>query len=263
MQAPSLDIEHNLVLALTASVDVRGMPGVTRPDPQVREEDYLACLRYYINNHPRIRKLVFIENSNWPLDRLRTALDENPHGKDVEFISLNCNDFPRELGKSYGEFLLLERGFTASRLARDAHYLGKLTGRNFLMNLTQILARVREPFDLLCDMRDHGIYEMLGLPYCGRHADTRLLIFSHTFYDKEIRGRYVELNEGKGFFAENLIYRLAKHPPAGAIVLPRFPREPDFRGLAGHWSKDYGSAREVLKRKLRGATRRVAPWLHI
>jgi hypothetical protein len=259
-----MKIPEDFVLCLTASVDPMGMPGVSRPDPNVREADYAKCLQFYAEEFPQVRRILFIENTGWALDRLRGVSEaHNPHGKRFEFVSLRCNDFPRELGKSYGEFLLLDKGLEQSPMARGASYIAKLTGRNYLTNLTDIVERVKRPFGLLCDLRDHPIYDLLRIKACGHHSDTRFLVFTPDFYERNIRGTYVKCNEAAGYFAENLIYDVAKDPALAGEVIRRFPIEPDFRGLAGHWNKDYGSRRERLKRAMRGTTRRVAPWLHI
>lgn len=259
-----MNLTTDLVLCLTASIDPQGMPGVSRPDPKVRETDYAQCLQFYSEQFPQVQRIVFIENSGWPLDRLRhIASTCNPHGKRFEFISLRCNDFPRELGKSYGELMLMDRGLEQSELARDARYLAKLTGRNYLLNLTQILERVRRDFQLLCDLRDHPLYEWLRIPACGRHADTRFIVFTPELYNRHVRGQYVRCSEALGFHAENLFYEIAKNPTLASEVIPRFAVEPQYRGIAGHLNKDYGGPRERLKQVIRGAGRRIAPWLRI
>jgi hypothetical protein len=259
-----MNLSTDFVLCLTASIDPRGMPGVTRADPKVRETDYAECLQFYSERFPQVQRIVFIENSGWPLDRLRhIAATCNPHRKRFEFISLQCNDFPREYGKSYGEFLLMDRGLEQSELARDAGYLAKLTGRNYLLNLPQIVERVRRKFQLLCDLRDHPLYEWLRIPANGRHADTRFLVFTPQFYDRHVRGQYVRCNESLGFLAEDLFYEIAKNPAVASDVIVRFPIEPQFRGIAGHWNKNYGSGLDRLKQVIRGTGRRIMPWLRI
>lgn len=261
------DIPNELTLVLTASVDPKSMPGVTRPDARARERDYAAALAYYVTEHPLVRQIVFIENSNWPLDGFEAGVAaRNPHGKRVEFVSLNCNDFPRELGKSYGEMLLMDRGLERSKLAAGSRFIAKLTGRNYLMNLSAMLdsmRRARRPFDMWVDLRDHGIYETLGVNACGRHADSRFVVFSPAFYDEWLRGRYEKLNDSTGYMVENLLYDVAKHPDNRDRVVRRFRLEPNYRGLAGHLNKDYSSPKELLKRRIRGTMRRVAPWLHV
>jgi hypothetical protein len=257
-------IEQDFALLMTASVDPKGMPGVSRPDPHVREADYAACLKYYVTQHPRIQKIVFAENSKWPLDRIReTGAAENPHGKQLEFVSLDCNDFPRHLGKGYGEFLMLDKALEVSKLAAQARFIGKVTGRNYVTNLTQILQRAPDTLGLLLDIRDHPIYEWLRMNANGRHAGTLLFVFTHDFYNRFIRGRYQELDDSRPYQAEDLFYKIAKDPASAPYVIRRFAVEPDLRGLAGHWNKDYGAPREVFKRRVRGVVRRLAPWLHI
>lgn len=105
--------------------------------------------------------------------------------KEVEFISLDCNDFPRKLGKGYGECLLIEKGLEKSSLIKTVTHFAKLTGRIYLKNITQILETSPE-CDCLCDYKDMGyILKRIGgeksaSPYC----DTRFLTFRKEIYDQ-------------------------------------------------------------------------------
>lgn len=260
----AMAIESDLTLVLTASVDPKGMPAAaTLADPRRREADYIDSLNYLIRNHPRLRRIVFIENSGWDLDRLRNAASNNPMGKEVEFISCSLNDFPRHLGKSYGELLMLDHGLSESKLVKRGRYFAKLTGRNRLLNITRLLERLETPFDFACDLRDHSIYERLGLRWAGRKGESRFFVMTVSYYDQFFRGRYREMSEQTGMYIEDLIYQCAKGPNPGQVVLRRFPVEPMFRGIAGHWGKDYGGPGERLKCSLRAALRRLTPWLHV
>jgi hypothetical protein len=259
-----LNIGPDVTLVMTSSIDVNGMTSSSRPDPFLREQDYLGTLTYYLTRHPDVRRIVFIENSGWPLDRLKQAVSRcNPHGKEVELISLNCNQFPRTLGKSYGEMLLLDEGLSRSQLAAKAPYIAKITGRIYVDNLTQVLKSVRKPFEFMVDLRDHGLYEMLRLPASGRYGDSRLFVVSLRFYNEVLRGKYTQLDEGNQKFIETLLYNVAKDPCYASRTIRRFPVEAFYRGLAGHLNKQYDSPREHLKRSLRGSLRRLAPWLHV
>ena len=155
------------------------------------------------------------------------------------------------------------KGFARSVTAKEVRYLAKITGRLFLINLTELLEAVRRPFDLMVDLRDHGLYEMLRLPYSGRHSDTRCMVMTPSFYDEALRGKYLTLNEETGRFVENLLYEVAKDPNYIGRTIRRFPIEPDFRGLAGHLNRNYGGRKEIFKRRMRGAMRVVIPWLHV
>src|SRR4051794_38893653 len=142
---------------LTATVQVnRGVAGVTAPGAETREADYLENLRYQLHHHPRLRRIVFAENSGWPLDRFARAIADNPWDKEVELLQLDCNDFPGFLGKGYGEALLIDRALAASRLVAAASHVAKLTGRQRILNLTALLAGTPAGVRFLCDLRDHG-----------------------------------------------------------------------------------------------------------
>jgi hypothetical protein len=257
-------ISANFVLCMTATIDPMGMPGVSRPDPRARESDYLQCLQYYCRHDPQIHRILFLENSGWPLERLqREARFNNPYGKTLEFVSLRCNEFPRELGKGYGEFLMLDEGLRSSCLVRDADYIAKITGRYRLLNLTRLIERMQSARGLLCDVRDHDIYRRLGIRATARYCDTRFFAFLPAFYERQIRGAYIRCNDARGYYAENLLFEVATRSDLQTEVCKRFPIEPDYRGFAGYGSKDFGSKSERGKRLVRAIARRVVPWLYV
>jgi hypothetical protein len=131
-----LNLEEDFALLMTATINVKGMPKAYPNTPEERQEIYFNSLKYYINNHPRIRKIIFVENSGWSLDRVQRAIENNPYNKEVELISLDCNDFARELGKGYGECLLIEKGLEQSSIINGVTHFAKITGRIHLTNLT-------------------------------------------------------------------------------------------------------------------------------
>jgi hypothetical protein len=252
---------NRTVLILTATVNPKNMPGAIA-DPVRRLADYVAVFRYYLDNHPALSKIVFVENSGWPLDALYEAGIHNPFNKSVEYISLNENDFPREFGKGFGEHTLLVKAVAVSKLIAGAEYFAKMTGRHYLVNLTEILKNSKHPFDVLCDFRDHPLYEITGSSRCGRHCDTRFIVFRKEFFVE----RFEHLTEGHcigEFSLEAQYYRALKPLDDGERVICRFPVEPLFRGTAGHWGKDYSGWKERLKQGVRRACRNKCPWLRI
>jgi hypothetical protein len=259
-----IDIENDLTLLMTASVDPKGMPSsATLSDPGRREADYLKTLRFYLTEHPRIRRIVFADNSGWPLENFRRLVAGEGGGKEVELLSFQLNDFPRHLGKSYGELLLMDHAVEQSQLIRNSAYFAKITGRNRLLNMTRLIELAPAPFDFYGDLRDHGIYEMLGSKSCGRHGESRFFVLTRAFYDRYFRGKYAEMDDSRGKLIEDLIYDVVKQTLGRERVIGRFRDEPAFSGLAGHWDKDYGSRKERAKRFARTAARKFTPWLWI
>jgi hypothetical protein len=259
------DFKEDLALILTASIDIQGMPRATPTVPEQRQEDYFKALQYYLENHPSISKLIFIENSGWSLERVKQALLNNPYHKQVEFISLNCNNFPRNFGKGYGECLLIERGLAQSHLAKEVNYIGKITGRIYLRNLEQILHTIKQPFDCFCDYKDQGwmFRKMWGQKHVGPHCDTRFLIFSKSFYEEYIKCLHLNHQSG-GFSIERQFYDSIKQAEAKEKIISRFAVEPEFDGVAGHFGgKNYSSKSEKAKFFIRSWSRTVLPWLHL
>ncbi|ACK67505.1 conserved hypothetical protein [Rippkaea orientalis PCC 8801] len=260
-----LNIEQDFALILTASIDIKGMPKAYPTVAEQRQEDYYNSVKYYVNNQPRIQKIIFIENSGWPLDRVQEAIKDNPHNKKVEFISLNCNDFPRQLGKGYGECLLIEKGLEQSNLIQTVTHFAKITGRIYLKNMTQILERTEEYYDCLCDYKDQGwrIRKLWGEKYVGPHCDTRFLVFSRDFYQNYIKPLHQQHQKGC-FYIETQFYDQIKSLEGEQKIINRFAIEPDFQGIAGHFGgKNYSSRKERTKFMIRAWTRKLIPTLHL
>lgn len=262
-QAGWLNIEQELVLLLTATINIKGMPNAYPTVPEQRQEDYYNSLKYYINFHPRIKKILFVENSGWPLDRLQETTQENPHNKQIEFISLDANDFPRDFGKGYGETLLIEQGILKSALVKESSYIAKITGRIYLLNMTDILERVKSPFECLCDFKWPIWQQLQNKQNNPSYADTRFLVFSKCFYESYLQPMHKNHQQGC-FYSEHQYYQAINLASQSANVCKRFPVEPKFSGIAGHFEgKDYNSRSEQLKYAIRVLTRQTMPWLYL
>ena len=260
-----LKISQDIALVLTASIDIKGMPKAIPTAAEQRQQDYFNTLKYYINNHPIVRKIIFIENSGWSLDYVMEAAKENPHNKEIEFISLNCNDFPRRFSKGYGECLLIEKGLKKSKLVNSVTHIAKITGRIYLRNLSQLLQYPQKTYDCYCDYKDHGwiLRRLWGEKQVSPHCDTRFLVFSKQFYERYLMPLHQQHNEG-GFCIETEVYDGIKKAEKEAKVISRFPIEPKFDGVAGHFGgKDYNSKIEKFKFMGRSLNRKILPWLHL
>lgn len=265
-----MDVLRDMALVLTASVDPGvagepgGMAGLTRTDPELRENDYIQALHFYLTGGTPTRRIVFMENSGWALGRIQYACQEIPHDKTVEFVSLNCNDYPRHLGKGYGELMMLDNGLAQSQLLREVTHFVKVTGRLRVGNLRRILTGARGPFDMLCDLRDHRLYQRLGIRATSQRCDSRVMAFARPFYDASVRGRYVECDDSRGIYLEHVLYRIVKEQQSVSRILPRFVTEPRFHGIAGHGGSgggiDYDSPRQRARWLARWMARKLMPW---
>ena len=254
-------IIDDTLLLLTASINPNNMPGAIL-DTKQRLQDYKAAFTYYLENHPRVSKILFAENSGWPLDEIKEISKSNPHNKQIEFLSLDINNFPREFGKGYGELNLITEAINRSRLAKETRYVAKVTGRLLITNLSQLLERVSGPLELQCDLRDHPVYEWLRLPYCGRQCDTRLIVFTPIFFAKHLEHLIAGHEQGE-FCIEHKFYHTIKPIDDGKNIVCRFPIEAIYSGLAGHKGKNYSGVMEIFKQTVRGLCRKTCPWFRI
>ncbi|CCQ57381.1 hypothetical protein [Crocosphaera watsonii] len=270
-----LNIENNFALILTATICVDNLPRVYPADKSVREQQYLNTLNCYLHNHPRLKKIIFIENSGSSLNALEQATQNNPYQKQVEFISLNNNLSYGFKGKGFGECLLIQEGLKQSNIIESVTHFGKLTGRIYLENITQILETCPDNFDCICDYKDQGYILKNTLAKKKRFApfcDTRFIAFSWKFYSKYLESLhldFIEKHPNQGFFIEPEYYRVIHSLEKEANIIKRFKNEPKFCGVSGHsggkkyGGKDYDSFSEKLKYQFRIAARQLFPWLHI
>nr|WP_293104108.1 hypothetical protein [Okeania sp. SIO2F4] len=178
---------------------------------------------------------------------------------------MNCNDFPRDFGKGYGECLLIEKGLEKSRLINTVSHFAKITGRIYLKNMTQILESVREDYDCLCEYKDQGwrIIKLWGVKGAKPYCDNRFLVFSNKFYLQFIRLLHQQHQE-RCFYIETQFYEAFKQLEKEQMIISIFLVSPDFQGIAGHFKgKDYSSKKERMKFLTRWWTRKLIPSLHL
>ena len=66
-----------------------------------------------------IKKIIFIENSNYDFILIFHELARNHKNKEIEILSTNLNSsFNKKLGKGYGQFLCLNEVFQKSTIAK-------------------------------------------------------------------------------------------------------------------------------------------------
>lgn len=244
------------LIALTAAVTPKWR--VTRSDPRLRAEDYKRALTFWLGHEdPRLRNILFIENSGYDLGEFRVL--PNPFNKEVEFISVPPEPFlpgiyTDRVHYGYAEMYILDAGLARSSQYRRCDYLIKATGRLVFPTLPRLLNKLPKDFLFAVDSRDNRGYTAGA----QRFVTTQLMIFSRTFFENELRGGHREM---RGPTTVMEVYMWEKLFPfqgkRGAIL--RWPVNCDPRGVAAHWDKHYGSARQRTVSAARGVCRRLFP----
>lgn len=260
---------NKLPLLMTASVSKRGMVGACFTDEE-REKMYRESLMIYekmLIGGGKTYKIVFVDNSSWDLSSIKSSVKENPS---IEFLSLDSEDFDVTKGKGYNELLLINKAVEKSVFIREAGGFFKVTGRYPIYNIKYFIDYASKFIlerrgHLYIDIKDHNLYDRLGLGWCGHSADVRMFAASLSFYNEFIGNRYVELNDYKGLLLEGLMYEIVKSLIHRSDVICRFKKEPHFGGLEGSnvaalsFSKNQDSLKGKLKRFLGNIIRLFFP----
>lgn len=237
------------LLLLTATVNPGVVP-VQRANPQIRETEYLTALNFWLKKWGGIQRIVFIENSGWPLDKFRALADKHREKKDVEFISLNINHLTGARGKGYGESRLIEEGLPLSKHFQEVSYIVKVTGRLKLLNLNQILRKLPAETDLAAENSDNGLFRELchyvnqeEADLFHRWLDTRFFLVKKTFWQTRLAAFSDLLDDRDGRYLEHRLFQLAHHEQLGrtAVIVHRLPRIPNWRGVGAGTGENYGS----------------------
>ena len=145
---------------MTACIDPsKGSYPLKRADPETRLLDYQISLRYWLNfPDPRLKNILFIENSGYSLATLeKIAREENPIEKQVEFVSLDCNGYPKGIHFGYAELKMLDLGLQASKLREMTTHMIKISGRYRFPSISRLLNRIPDEFDAIADARGSAL----------------------------------------------------------------------------------------------------------
>jgi hypothetical protein len=129
--------------------------------------------------------------------------------------------------------------------------------------MTDILEAIKHQFECLCDFKWPILQQLRNKQNNPSYADTRFLVFSKYFYERYLHPMHKNHQQGC-FYSEHRYYQAINLASQSANVCKRFPVEPKFSGIAGHFEgKDYNSRSEQLKYAIRVLTRQTMPWLYL
>jgi hypothetical protein len=247
-----------LLLTATIAPPV-GTPRHVQFDPQERLAQYEASLRFYLSTTGASWKILFVDNSGYPLDPLRTIASENQKpDRSVYFLSYS-SEVPAAWGKGRGEIALIETALDHFRdILAPNEPVWKITGRLKVRNIGRMIATQPESFNVYADLRDAPF---IGDTFGGNQwADTRLIAFTPKGYDTYIRQAW----PNKHINIERQMFKtLRQHVGPGSGVVPRFRTQPRFSGVSGGTGKNYNSPLEHTKTIVRIFTRALFPRLWI
>jgi hypothetical protein len=250
-------IGHKNILLLTATITPpAGVVALARTDPRVRLKDYEAALEFYAGLVGReVDEIVFAENSLSDVSSLQAIARRRGIEDRVEFVVVDGLDYPVQYSRSYGEFRLVRRAMTESRILANVEsaMVWKVTGRYVVRNLSEIIRR-RPDCDLYVNCRNLPSRLMDFFLYGFNAAGYRAVLMDFEDHVRE------DATGGPGEIAGRTVLdaRLSR-----ARIVRRFRVVPCVDGIRGYDNSRYLASKGALKLTSRAIANRVAPWLWI
>ena len=251
--------QAEFVVVFTATITPVKGAQIARTNPDERKRDYMTGFRFWIQNQdPRLRRILFVENSGASLDDFRQEA-ESASDKDIEFISVPPISLPPGLHYGYAEMHMLDYALSRSRHRSITTHMIKATGRLQFPNISALLDRLPSEFDIAvdtCQALPFGLRPQAFIP-------TQLFLASHSFYATTLQSSYHDLRPDYPFYIEHLIYERLKKMSDNPRILCRWPISVEPQGVAGYSGKQYDRLSRRILTTLRAALRKPIPgfWL--
>lgn len=178
------------LILLTGCINPMGMSFTKLQNPEVRRKQYIEAIKFYLtttNNN-----IVFVENSGIDISGEFKELDTR-----LEIHTFSNNDYNKNLGKGYGEMIILDYAFKNSTLLQSASSICKITGRYKILNIVGILQSYH---DANCEI-------MADLPKRLTYGDSRIFIAEKAFFLNFLLPSVDLVDDSKGIYFEHVLCR--------------------------------------------------------
>lgn len=243
-----------MVLIITGTIEPVKQDKLVVQDTKVRLEQYLACIRSYIEQDG-IQKIVFCDNSNYENAELLRIKDNlqlhaQKNRKKLEWLSFQGDSAAvQTYGKGYGEGEIMEYVMAHSELMKSEDYFVKVTGRLVVDNLGQIAKvldiRNKKSSNTKNVAKITNSTSRNKLPLCYINIpnrtrrdiyDTRIYAMPKELFQTYFQKVYKKVNDGQGYFLEHVYKDVIQ---TNKIASKNFPLYPRIRGISGSSGGEY------------------------
>lgn len=180
------------VLLLTSCVNPNGMSYTALQDKETRKKQYLNAIKWYISNTKY--KIVVCDNS---LFDYSTFFKEECATGRVECLFFDGNNYDRNLGKGYGEALIIDYVINNSIVIREAKRIIKVTGRLIVHNI-----HLLDMFSI----DENNIYANSGKASGKYRCESKFFIAPKLFLSDYMLPHREELNDSNYVHFEHLLW---------------------------------------------------------
>lgn len=216
-------MRNDIALLLNAAIQVKTTDVTKRRDTATRLNDYKQSLKKWLTRQTVINKILFVENTGYPLDELKQIVQEyNTQNKTVEFISFIA---PQEhlFDKGYAELNIVKYGLEHSELIKSCDYFIQASGRIFVSNLDAFVNGLPDNFHIVCQFVNNL-----------SNLDCNLLVQKKDFFLEKIYPFLVaRIGRDKHMFYERALSKFVHLAIADDYRWYPFSTEPIVEGVGG------------------------------
>lgn len=184
----------NILLLLTACVDPKGMKFTALQDKGERLQQYLAAIKYYYDKTKY--RILIVENTNY--DMSRCLPDDKSR---IEFLTFEGNNYNKDLGKGFGEALIMKYAADHSQFYSQAETIIKITGRDKVLNVNTLIKEIR-----------NASFVYTNIITCDGRLTclSRFVAFPKKYLDYIFLPNSDKINDSKNYYFEDLIFDTSK-----------------------------------------------------
>lgn len=187
----------NSILLLTACVNPNGMHKTVLQDVEQRKEQYIVTIEYYLKETPL--KIVVVENT---LTDFRSKFQSYINSGRLEYLTFDGNNFNKNLGKGYGEMLILDYALKNSTFIRDTKYIIKISGRLKVSNISKVLKNMHHIWN------HPKLFVACDISLFFTFAISRFFIAPKVFFTDYFLPNINEVNDSKKQYFEHLLGKM-------------------------------------------------------
>jgi hypothetical protein len=220
-------MNNNCVILLTASIKVGEIVNTKYTNSELRKNDYINSLFYYLNRTNN--KIVFVENTNTDLSEYFFKYIEDGR---LEMLTFEGNKFNPNLGKSFGEIEIIEFAINNSKILNSCNNILKITGRYQILNINTL--------NLLFQKYENSL---IGSFFCKLEMmDSRIFLAPRFFYLQCLLEYKHFIDESKQKYFEHALalacFKFLSNPNN---IFFEFNHLPRIHGTFATFNKKYNS----------------------
>lgn len=224
---------NNFVLLLTCCIDPQEMAFTTIKDVQTRVTQYYEAFDFYLEITDC--NLVIVENTLFKIDQ--KYLDNER----IEYLTFDGNNFDRNLGKGYGEALIIDHAIRESVFLKSVFLksIVKITGRVKILNIKKLI----DSFDEYENQK----YVSADLDWSCKVAYSYFVIAHPSFFSFFLKDICL-LNDSQGLYFEHLLATKIKERNRAHIKFVPLYLSAEISGVSGSTGKSYGTQTSYVRK---------------